>query len=228
MGWVYARERDWTNAENAFQRAIELNPSLTETYTSYSTSTLVPLGKLDEALRILRMASRNDPLSLDVQRGIGEVQLFAGRYTEAIGTFQRVHTVEPDFPFVESWLAQALMLAGRVAEAIPILEKLDGHNLGRFKAPQGRRAPWFAQVYVMTGRRGEAEALAAEHEGSLSDQAIIYADLGDKDRTFEALERMAVAEPHHIGRMLRFPEMAVLRGDPRLTALRERFGLPAH
>jgi TolB-like protein/Tfp pilus assembly protein PilF len=226
MGWVYSRERDWRNAEKAFQRAIELNPSLTETYTSYSSSTLIPLGKLDEALRVLRMALRNDPLSLDLQREIGEVQFLAGRYTEAVATLERVHTLEPDFPFVESWLGRALTFAGRPAEALPILEKLDGHNLGRFKAPQARRAPWLAQAYVMTGRRAEAEALGAEHDDSPADRATIYAVLGDKDRAFEVLERLAVVQPHHIGSILRNPEMAVLRGDPRLTALRARFDLP--
>ncbi len=221
MGWVYSRERDWANAEKAFQQATELNPSLTETYTNYSSSTLQPLGKLDEALRILRVALRNDPLSLDVQREIGVVQFLAGRYGEAIDTFQRVRAVEPDFPFVESWLGRALTLAGRLAEAVPMLEKLDGHNLGRFKAPQARRAPWLARAYVMTGRRAEAETLVVGHEDSPSGLAIIYAALGDKDRTFEALEQMAVVQPHHVGRMLINPEMAVLRGDPRLAALRK-------
>ncbi len=226
MGWVYSRERDWANAEKAFQRAIELNPSLTETYTNYSTSVLQPLGKLDEALRILQVALRNDPLSLDVQREIGVVQFLDGRYGEAIDTFQRVRAVDPDFPFVESWLGRALTFARKLAEAVVMLEKLDGHNLGRFKAPRARRAPWLAQAYVMTGRRAEAEALAAEHEDSPSGLAIIYAALGDKDRTFEALEQMAVVQPHHVGRMLINPEMAVLRGDPRLAALRKKFGLP--
>ena len=79
----------------------------------------------------------------------------------------------------------------------------------------------------MTGRRAEAETLAAEHEDSPSNLATIYASLGDKDRTFEALERVAVVQPHHLGRLLINPEMAVLRGEPRLAALRERFGLPA-
>ena len=29
MGLLYSRERDWENAQESFQRAIELNPSLT-------------------------------------------------------------------------------------------------------------------------------------------------------------------------------------------------------
>jgi TolB-like protein/Tfp pilus assembly protein PilF/tRNA A-37 threonylcarbamoyl transferase component Bud32 len=226
MGWAYSYERDWTNAEKSFQRAIELNPILTETYTSYSSSTLRPLGKLDEALGILRVASRYDPLSLDVQRQIGVVQFFAGRYAEAIDTFQRVRAVEPDFPFVETWLGRALTFAGRLAEALPMLERTDGRYLGRFKTRQARRSPWLAQAYVMTGRRAEAATLAAEHADSPSNLATIYASLGDKDRAFEALERVAVVQPHHVGKILINPEMTVLRGDPRLAPFRKRFNLP--
>jgi hypothetical protein len=52
-GWLYSYDLDWANAEKAFPRAIELNPSLMQTCTSYSLSTLQPLGKTDEALRLL-------------------------------------------------------------------------------------------------------------------------------------------------------------------------------
>jgi tetratricopeptide (TPR) repeat protein len=120
MGWLRSRELDWSSAEKAFQRAIDLNPSLTQTYTSYSTSTLRPLGKLDDALRLLRVALENDPLSLDVQREIGEVQIQSGRYEEAINTLQRVRAVDPDLPFADDHLARALIFSGRPAEALPV------------------------------------------------------------------------------------------------------------
>jgi hypothetical protein len=107
-----------------------------------------------------------------------------------------------------------------------MLEKLDGHHIGRVKAQQVRRSPFLAQAYVMTGRRAEADMLAVEAGGSFSDLAIISAALGDKDRTFEALERMAVVQPHHVGDILINPEMAVLRGDPRLAPFRKTFNLP--
>jgi Tetratricopeptide repeat len=139
-----------------------------------------------------------------------------------------VRAVESDFPFVETWLGRALTFAGRLPEALPMLEGTDGRHLGRFKRPRPRRSPWLAQAYVMTGRRAEAATLAAEFADSPSNLATIYASLGDKDRAFEALERVAVVRPHHVGKILMNPEMTVLRGDLRLTALRERFGLPAH
>jgi tetratricopeptide (TPR) repeat protein len=226
MGWMYSLDRDWVNAEKSFQRAIQLNPSLTESYTSYSTSTLRPLRKFDEALRVLSVARRNDPFSLDVQREIGTVQFLAGEYKEAVVTLQHVHTLEPDFPFVESWLGRALTFAGRPTEALAMLERLDGRNLGRFKPASTPRSPWLAQAYVKAGRRAEAEALAAGHSASPSTLAIVDAVLGDKDAAFEALDRMAAIQPQHVAAILVDPELAALRGDPRLSVLRERFHLP--
>ena len=57
-------------------------------------------------------------------------------------------------------------------------------------------------------------------------QALIFAGLGDKDRTFSALDRAALAGPIRIGKALTFPEFAVLRGDPRVRPLRKKVSLP--
>ena len=84
-------------------------------------------------------------------------------------------------------------------------------------------------AYVGLGMRAEAEALAAEHVEDASTPpstlAVMYTALGDKDRAFEALERTAVIEPQRLPILLAYPEMAALRGDPRLAALRQRFRL---
>jgi hypothetical protein len=58
-------------------------------------------------------------------------------------------------------------------------------------------------------------------------KARIFAALGDKDRTFEALKQMVPMGPTRIGRdVLISSEYAFLRGDPRLKDLRQKVGLP--
>jgi serine/threonine-protein kinase len=162
MGWMHARDLAWSSAEKAFERAIELNPSLSQTYTSYSTSTLRPLGKRDEALRLLRVALKNDPISLAVQREIGHVQMENGQYDEAVSTFQHVRASEPDFPSADNFLAIALVFAGRSAEALSVFERTEPHRPPRL--PGRRRGnPRMVLAYVGLGMRAEAEALAAEH-----------------------------------------------------------------
>jgi hypothetical protein len=61
----------------------------------------------------------------------------------------------------------------------------------------------------------------------LSSPAVaIFAGLGDKERTLEALDRMTALGPVRLGRALNFPELDLIRGDPRVKALREKVGLP--
>ena len=75
-------------------------------------------------------------------------------------------------------------------------------------------------------RRGASAAGWAATLVSPLQQAVIFAGLGDKERTLEALDRMAVVGPVRMGSILSLPELALLRGDPRLKALRKRVGLP--
>jgi hypothetical protein len=75
------------------------------------------------------------------------------------------------------------------------------------------------------GRHDEAEKYAASVAWNPFQQALTFAGLGDTERTLEALDRMTMLGPFRIGRALTFPEFALLRGDPRLKALRRKVGL---
>ncbi len=81
-------------------------------------------------------------------------------------------------------------------------------------------------AYAGAARRDDAEELAADSSSNPLIQANIFVCLGDKDRTFEALDRAAVAGPIRIGWILNEQKFALLRGDPRLKALRKKVGLP--
>ena len=216
MGLVYSRKLDWQKAEESFRRAIDLNPSLTQIYASYSFSTLIPLGKLAEAEQLLRRALQSDPLSLSVQRELAWLQFITGRYEEAIDSLQRIRAVDPRFSTVGNRLARALTFAGRPVEALHEFEP---------RSAQPGVQHWMARAYVLTGRRAEVERLATTHDQPFR-LAVIYAALGDNDRAFEALDRAAVMVPHRVGLLLREPEMAALRGDPRFDAVRRKLRLP--
>jgi hypothetical protein len=84
---------------------------------------------------------------------------------------------------------------------------------------------WIAHWYVRAGQRAEAERLLDAHEHPFR-RAIIYAALGDADRTIAALNVAADLHPQRVALTLRFPELAFLRGDPRLEPLRTRLKLP--
>ena len=215
MGQVHAFDHEWTEAETSFRRALQLNPSLTSTYTDFALTTLLPEGKLDEAMRLLETATRADPLSLDVRRVLVHVQINAGLYDSAIDNCDRVLAVDPSFPFVAGLRVRALLHKGRVTEAIAWLER------------QGAGAEgYLGYAYAVSGRRAEAEALAARNHDFPQRQAMIYSGLGDGDDAFDALERLAAINPRRTGAFLIRPELARLRADPRMAPLRAKLGLP--
>ena len=126
--------------------------------------------------------------------------------------------VDPDF-HVNLQLARALTFAGRPTEAVAYWDSL----------PESKRdgERWLAHAYVRTGQHAELERLVeANRNDHPYRQALVYAALGDKDRTFAALSRAIDLMPQRTALLLVLPEMALLRGDARLDALRRRLRLP--
>jgi TolB-like protein/DNA-binding winged helix-turn-helix (wHTH) protein len=215
MGLVYSRDRDWEAAERAFRRAIQLNPNLSRPHVDFATWVLFPLGRLEEALRELRTALELDPLSLNVQNSLNYLLISAGRYVEVLENCRRVLAVDPDDPFAQQLSGRALLQKGRLNEAIAMFEKQDS-------------GPGFlGYAYAKAGRRAEAEQVAAQYPDWPWVQALVYGGLGDKDRAFEGLEKMAAINDPRVAIYLSYPELALLRGDPRLRELRRKLGLPA-
>jgi tetratricopeptide (TPR) repeat protein len=225
MGFIQAREHHWENAQKSFRRAIDLNPTLTQTVINYWTTTLLPLEKLDEAERLLRVAVGTDPLSATVHDQLGFAMFVAGRFDEAIQHYGRARALDPALPFLDQHLGRALTFAGRFSEALSFWDTaVDPDGKSYWKNMPGGQ-PWMAAAYVMAGRRAEVERMAAKSDEPYR-LALFHAALGDKDRTFEALNRAAAVVPHRVMPLLAYPEMRLLRGDPRLAALRRKLGLP--
>ena len=115
-----------------------------------------------------------------------------------------------------SGYVRARLAQGRTSEAIQILATAD----------QPLQRAYLGNAYARAGRRDEAEKLAASLAPNPFQEALIYAGLGDKDRTLEALQRMTALGPARVGRALTYPEFALLRGDGRLKGIRKKAGLP--
>jgi tetratricopeptide (TPR) repeat protein len=210
LGMVYARDGQWEQSEKSFRRAIDLDPSGSMSYNRFALGLLLPLGRIEEALHQLRVAEKVDPLSPEVQWRLAWVLMSAGRYDEAASHCQKLPA---EYPTKRECLGRARLCQGRTGEAIQILAA-------------NRNPRYLGYAYGKAGRREEAEKLAIAVSPNPFSQALIFAGLGDKDRTLEALDRVAQLGAVRIGRALNSPEFALLRGDPRVKALRRKVGLP--
>ena len=217
-GQVYSRDHNWQESERAFRRSIEINASLSESRMDYAMSVLFPLGRLDEAAVELRKAVELDPLSALPLDSLDHVLVSAGRYDE-VDNCRRVLNAHPGDNGAEQLLARALLQKGRLNEATAIFEKQDQDGTG---------SPGFlGYAYAMAGRPADAKKVAARYPDWPWVHVFVYAGLGDKDRTFEALKKMAAIHDPRVGAYLTYPELALLRGDRRLTEFRQRLGMPA-
>jgi len=203
LAMEYARDGQWAQSEKSFRRAIELDPSNSQTHEDFSGWLLLPLGRIEEAVRQMRVAEKADPLSPSIQHTLAVMLIFAGQYDEAAG-----HCAAD-----AECLGRARVGQGKTDEAIQILSTIQNPR-------------YLGYAYGRAGRREEAERVAAAVAPNAFSQALIYAGLGDKDRTLQALDHVAELGPARIGRALNSPEFALLHRDPRVKALRRRVGLP--
>ena len=210
MGVAYARLGQWPQAEPSFRRAIELDPRAPTARLDRVMSLAMPLGWISFALQQVKIAEKFDPLSRDVQDVYAYVLISASEFDQAEEHCRR--STRP-----ADCLGRVRTDQGRFDEAIEILS---APGIGS----DGRGSLGYA--YGRSGRRREAEKFAATSPNTLQ-QVLIYAGLRDKDRTLQALERMADLGPVRLGRTLTWPELAFLRGDPRLKVLCKKVGLPA-
>lgn len=218
LGIAYARNGEWDLAERSFRRAIEIDSSLSSTRYAFARFVLWPLGRMDEAVRAVRVGAENDPLSPRARRELAEVLLAAGRYDEAARSCEQLPT---EAVFASECLGRARLAQERTADAIPVLASSATNNWG-----------YLAYAYAKAGRREKAETLAAAAPQRYPDRrgpfqyALVFAGFEDKDRTIEQLQRMAGVGPVRMGFTLNSPEFAFLAHDPRVKALRKQVGLP--
>lgn len=216
LGMMQAREGQWDQAERSFRRAIEIAPGDPLWRNHFALFLLLPLARIEEAIRELRTAEESDPHSRNTHDGLHVALKAIGRFDEADSNC--IMAAENDEQLSACW-ADTFLRQGKADEALRILEPQWKGQLLRMGAQA------LGVAYARAGRYQDAERVAAILPQPAS-KVLIFAALRDKDRTFEFLDQMVPMGPTRVGRELIFPEFAFLRGDPRLKFLRKRLGLP--
>ncbi|UCH63224.1 MAG: tetratricopeptide repeat protein, partial [Fidelibacterota bacterium] len=212
-------EWDWSGAERAFRRAIELDPNHVHARFEYGLF-LVRMGRFEEALVELQQAKELDPLSLQVDFGIGFMYMMSRQYDKAIEQFKRILEVDPGQYISRLTLAQAYSAKTKYAEALEEYQKL------------GNRTGIMYTNYAM-GRKTEAQAyfdslkVAGMPPGAwLVTMAVIYSFLGDKEAALNLLEEAYRERSWDMYSIISFqPVFDPLRAEPRFKALLEKLGL---
>jgi serine/threonine protein kinase/TolB-like protein/Tfp pilus assembly protein PilF len=217
---------DWAGAEAEYRKAIGLNPNDATSHHWYEIL-LENLGRIKEALAENEKALALDPASPQINANHAGVLSELHRYDDALAELNRLVAANPEFPPYYGVRASVYWHLGNqdayVTDSVMAMKK------------NGRpeRAEAFAAGYRKAKLNGACTALieALKNESqkeyvSPNEIALYYALMGDRDHTFEWLEK-GYAE--RSGRMeyIKIEDfLEPFHSDPRYIDLLKRMGLP--
>jgi eukaryotic-like serine/threonine-protein kinase len=217
----YYYEWDWAEAERAFLRVNELNPSLSINQYHYAWF-LMSTGRGQEALAAHHRARELDPLTPRNTVWISGLYMFMGDLERAISEARRAAEEFPDHPVPLYVMGACYAQLGRYGEAIA------AHELMTKADPSWRHE--LGATYALAGRADDARRILAELEAEEPNSWIalgladVHAALGNREEAIRWLQY----EPRHAWWMgiRRKPVFDSLRGDPRFDALVQLLKLP--
>jgi TolB-like protein/Flp pilus assembly protein TadD len=240
-------------ALDATSRAIDLDPSLADAWTSRGFARFVFAWEWEAARADFAKALEIDPQSTSAHHWYSDYLTALGRHDEAIRESRLAEERAPLSPPLSRQVAWALFYARRYDEAVDQLKKtlaldpdfVPAHTLlGRAYVQRGEydqaiaelaaTGPSYldvlAQAYAAAGRRADAERTLAEARAAGCPPygiALAYAVLGQRDLAFEWLERAYQVRDQGIANLRIEPLLDSLRDDPRFVSLLARLKFPA-
>ncbi|MFO1514510.1 MAG: adenylate/guanylate cyclase domain-containing protein [Verrucomicrobiota bacterium] len=212
-------------AEQAFQRALALNPNYASAHQWYGRL-LFTLGKIDAGLGELELATRLDPLSPIIMSNYGMFLGFARRWPESLAVCDRALAIQPDFEQALGMRAYALAYLGRSSEALTVA-RATFKSLATNAPPDPNGNSSWIKLLAAAGDRANAARLAApilaaNPEDSSVEVFSLFLAVNRPEDGFAYLERNKSRLKQSELCYLLDPTLDSVREDPRfLSALRE-------
>jgi TolB-like protein/Tfp pilus assembly protein PilF len=233
LGSILGREWDWIGAEIEFGKALRSNPSYVTAHHWYSIH-LLCVGRLDEAMRELKIAEELDPLSPVIHGWAGQLYFFARQYEIALKELDKELDLDPSSGLAHYFRRDIYLVKGMFGEASA------ESQLWLSDLPPSLAAtlePSFrGLICAMSGRTEEAKRILrecedkTEHERDedtdedvMANIAIIHSKLGEKDRALEWLKRCFEARKITPFQVKFSPFFDEITSDPRFEELMKKF-----
>ena len=205
-----------------YRRALALAPGDPGTLSDYSF-VLAVLGNGPEALRLADQSITLDPLNVNSYATRFSALMTAGRLEEAVKFSQEVERTKPQLFNWPEGVASVLIVQNKLAEADVYQRQAPAESYTRLVNE--------AVIRARTGRRSEIPAIVARVRQLYGDAASyqygqIYAQSGDKDQAFAALDRARQIRDSGLLRVKTDPYLVPLRSDPRYASLLKKLNFP--
>jgi len=187
---IDARFWRYSEAEEAFERAVELSPNDPTSVSTFGFFRLVELGQQEEGIRMVRHGVALDPNLAFGYWNLGASFFVMRNPDEAVAAFREAVRLSPAATYLRRWLAMAEIQHGNDDAALAelqIVEQLGDTFSG---------IPFRAYSYSRLERRDEAQRVfesveaAADSEGldpGAGGWAMLHLAVGNDDRALEWL-----------------------------------------
>src|ERR1700730_2308205 len=225
LAHVRLHDWDWEGLDRDFLRAVELHPAQPIVYYWYGEF-LMSMGRPEEAIAMTRRAQQADPLSPVIAASLAMILYLARKYDEAVKVLQRAQEIDPDHFLPHLRMGLVCLQQKRYPQAIRELQtaaQLANHSTETLAA--------LGTGYAMAGTAAEAHRIVEQLQASQAEHYVmpysiakIYAASGDKDRTFDWLERAYQEGTPDLIELNSEPVFDGLRGEPKFSELMRRIG----
>ncbi|MBM2842150.1 MAG: Adenylate cyclase, partial [Bacteroidetes bacterium] len=217
---------DWSQAEDEFKRAIELNPSSPRAHSWYGLL-LTATGRFEEAIQEGKKALELDPFSPAIQSDMGLTLYFSRQYDKTIDIFKGVLRLDPLF-------ALAYLPIGGAYEQKQMLDSALFYFSIATRLTGSHPLPVAAMchAYALSGMKEDALSwLEILEEKSQREyvapycMVVAHLGLGQKERALDLLEQAVTARDGLLVFLKVDPVFNSIRSQPRFIALLEKLGL---
>lgn len=231
LGWVRrTHEWDWKGSEEAFKKAIELDPEYVVARQWYALL-LVSVGRLDEALEQIEIARALEPLSKSVLLNYIAVRHYRREFGMLPELAAHLESLEPDPPVNKNVVTQAFLKAGKYSDVVAAAEAaaakdptaLDGSYILSNLA---------VAYYKLGDLRRSNESLAILEKRSRTNTewayrlALAYAEIGRKEEALTLLERCMRERDDRLMWLQVESSFDSLRENPRFKMILKKMGFP--
>jgi len=224
---VFWADRNWSEAESHYQRALELNPKSIDAHLFYA-HLLSNTGRFEESLKEIKRARELDPANPFVSSLEGQFLTAAGRPDDALKTLKETSVLAPGFWFPHIFAASAYIAKGMNSEAIA-----EAHRASELAPGQTLSLAYEGYALGKSGKSDEARAII-DKLLKLSQEpgrwvppyhiATVYNGLGKTDETIVWLNKALEQQDPKLAFLKVDRTWNNLRNDSRFQQIMTRAG----
>jgi serine/threonine-protein kinase len=211
----------WDDSERHFRQAMALNPGYATAYHWYGADCLALFGRFEEAIEMVNIALRLNPLEPIFRETLGHIHMLSRRYGMAEVIFHELHQELPNYFKACTALGRVFAASGRFDEAIAMFEKgrAIGGDVPSIVSALGQVHGYKGDFHIAQHYMRLLQAIEKSQHVPSTCFAVVHLGLGETGRALDWLERGCANHELPVTAIGVHPAYERLRAEQRFRSL---------